>query len=252
MNPKQDLVTRPTALITGGVGGIGRAICHTLALNDFQVLFTYRSKADKAQQLERELAGSGHQSFQLDVSDSFQIDKLAVTTSEKTRQLDLLVNCAGMTRFVPHQDLASLDDELIDQIFQVNWRGSFSTIRSFRKLLENSPEALIVNISSIAGKTGEGSNIAYCASKAALDSMTKSLARALAPKIRVVSVAPGVVETEFIKGLDPEWRERQLRRTPSGHFAQPEEVAKAILYLYKDLKSLNGCRLDLDGARPLG
>ena len=252
MNPKQDLVTRPTALITGGVGGIGRAICHTLALNDFQVLFTYRSKADKAQQLEKELAGSGHQSFQLDVSDSFQIDKLAVTTSEKTRQLDLLVNCAGMTRFVPHQDLASLDDELIDQIFQVNWRGSFSTIRSFRKLLENSPEALIVNISSIAGKTGEGSNIAYCASKAALDSMTKSLARALAPKIRVVSVAPGVVETEFIKGLDPKWRERQLRRIPSGHFAQPEEVAKAILYLYKDLKSLNGCRLDLDGARPLG
>ena len=252
MDPRQDLVTRPTALITGGVGGIGRAICHTLALNDFQVLFTYRSKADAAQQLEKELAGSGHQSFQLDVGDSIQIDQLALTTSEKTRQLDLLVNCAGMTRFVPHQDLESLDDELIDQIFQVNWRGSFSTIRSFRKLLENSPEALIVNISSIAGKTGEGSNVAYCASKAALDSMTRSLARALAPKIRVVSVAPGVVETEFIKGLDPEWRERQLRRTPCGHFAQPEEVAKAILYLYKDLKSLNGCRLDLDGARPLG
>ena len=75
-----------------------------------------------------------------------------------------------MTRFIPHQDMDSLDDELIDQIFQVNWRGSFSTIRSFRKLLENSPEALIVNISSIAGKTGEGSNVAYCASKAALDS----------------------------------------------------------------------------------
>ena len=252
MDPRQDLVTRPTALITGGVGGIGRAICHTLALNDFQVLFTYRSKADKAQQLEKELAGSGHQSFQLDVSDSVQIDKLAVTTSEKTRQLDLLVNCAGMTRFVPHQDLESLDDDLIDQIFQVNWRGSFSTIRSFRQLLENSPEALIINISSIAGKTGEGSNVAYCASKAALDSMTRSLARALAPKIRVVSVAPGLVETEFIKGLDQDWREKQLRRTPSGHFAQPEEVAKAILHLFKDLKSLNGCRLDLDGGRPLG
>ena len=252
MNPTQNSASRPTALITGGVGGIGRAICLTLALNGFQVLFTYRSKFNEAQRLEKELAGSGHQSFQLDVCDSHQIDKLALTISEKTRQLDLLVNCAGMTRFVPHQDMDSLDDELIDQIFQVNWRGSFSTIRSFRKLLENSPEALIVNISSIAGKTGEGSNVAYCASKAALDSMTRSLARALAPKIRVVSVAPGVVETEFIKGLDPEWREKQLRRTPSGHFAQPEEVAKAILYLFQDLKSLNGCRLDLDGGRPLG
>ena len=99
------------------------------------MLFTYRSKADQAQQLEKELAGSGHQSFQLDVSDSHQIDKLALTISEKTRQLDLLVNCAGMTRFVPHQDLESLEDELIDQIFQVNWRGSFSTIRSSKACL---------------------------------------------------------------------------------------------------------------------
>ena len=151
MNPTQNSASRPKALITGGVGGIGRAICVTLALNGFQVLFTYRSKFNEAQRLEKELAGSGHHSFQLDVSDSHQIDKLALTISEKTRQLDLLVNCAGMTRFVPHQDMDSLDDELIDQIFQVNWRGSFSTIRSFRKLLENSPEALIVNISSIAG-----------------------------------------------------------------------------------------------------
>jgi 3-oxoacyl-[acyl-carrier protein] reductase len=65
-------------------------------------------------------------------------------------------------------------------------------------------------------------------------------------------VAPGVVETEFIKGLDPEWLEKQLSRTPNGCFAQPDEVAKAILHLFKDLRSLNGCRLDLDGGRPLG
>ena len=103
MNPTQNSASRPTALITGGVGGIGRAICVTLALNGFQVLFTYRSKFNEAQRLEKELAGSGHQSFQLDVSDSHQIDKLALTISKKTRQLDLLVNCAGMTRFVPHQ-----------------------------------------------------------------------------------------------------------------------------------------------------
>ena len=105
MNPTQNSANRPTALITGGVGGIGRAICLTLALNGFQVLFTYRSKFNEAQRLEKELAGSGHQNFQLDVSESHQIDKLALTISEKTRQLDLLVNCAGMTRFVPHQDM---------------------------------------------------------------------------------------------------------------------------------------------------
>ena len=248
----QNSSSQPVALITGGVGEIGTAICQTLAKNNFRVLFTYRSKVQEAQKLKTELSGAGHHCFPLDVRDSKQIEELAQAVAEIFPKLDLLVNCAGMTRFVPHQNLENLDDELIDQIFQVNWRGSFSTIRSFRKLLEKSPQALIANISSIAGKTGEGSNVAYCASKAALDSMTRSLARALSPKIRVVSVAPGVVETEFIKGLDPEWLEKQLSRTPNGCFAQPDEVAKAILHLFKDLRSLNGCRLDLDGGRPLG
>jgi 3-oxoacyl-[acyl-carrier protein] reductase len=79
---------------------------------------------------------------------------------------------------VPHDDLDSLDDGLIDDIFRVNWRGPFATVRALRSLLEAADSPVVVNISSIAGMTGQGSNVAYCASKAALDSMTRSLGRA--------------------------------------------------------------------------
>jgi len=106
-------------------------------------------------------------------------------------------------------------------------------------------------VSSIAAVTGQGSNVAYCASKAALDSVTRSLGRALAPTIRVVSVSPGVVDTGFIRSLDPAWREEQLARTPLGRFASPEEVAAAILAVVRDLTFTTGGVLPVDGGRPL-
>jgi 3-oxoacyl-[acyl-carrier protein] reductase len=108
-----------------------------------------------------------------------------------------------------------------------------------------------VNISSIAAVTAMGSNIAYCASKAALDSMTRSLARALAPAIRVVSVSPGLVDTEFVRGLDQSWRDEQAKRTPLGRLATPEEVAAAVLAVATTLKYSNGCIIAVDGGRPL-
>jgi 3-oxoacyl-[acyl-carrier protein] reductase len=101
---------------------------------------------------------------------------------------------------VPHADLAGLDDALIDEIFRTNWRGSFATIRALQPLLERGRGAVVINISSIAATNGIGSNVAYRASKAALNTMTISPARALAPAIRVLSICPGLVDTEFVKG----------------------------------------------------
>jgi 3-oxoacyl-[acyl-carrier protein] reductase len=101
---------------------------------------------------------------------------------------------------VPHGDLDGLDDDLIDRMFAVNWRGQFATVRTFASLLKASGNGLIVSLSSIAGSNGIGSSIAYCAAKAGIDVMTKSLARALAPEIRVLAVAPGVVDTGFVPG----------------------------------------------------
>lgn len=110
---------------------------------------------------------------------------------------------------------------------------------------------MVVNISSIAAVTAMGSNVAYCASKAALDNVTRSLARALAPRIRVVSVAPGVVDTDFIRSLDPGWRDDQLARTPLGRLATPEEVAAAVVAVVRSLPFTTGSVLPVDGGRPL-
>jgi len=136
-------------------------------------------------------------------------------------------------------------------VVRVNWRAAFAAVRAFRPLLERGGAGLVVNISSIAGVTGMGSNVAYCASKAALDCMTKSLARALAPEIRVVSVSPGLVDTAFVKALDRTWRDEQAARTPLRRLATPDEVGAAVLAVASVLGYSNGCIIPVDGGRPL-
>lgn len=239
-------------VVTGGSGGIGAEICRSFASQGATVAFTYRRGAEAAEHLISQLGGATHWAKQLEIDDSQALSAFADEVATRSGRCDVLVNCAGMTRFVPHADLDALDDELIDQIFRVNWRGAFAASRAFRPLLKNTGNALIVNISSIAGATGMGSNVAYCASKAALDCMTKSLARALAPEIRVVSVSPGLVDTEFVKALDQTWRDQQAARTPLGRLATPSEVGAAVLAVATTLTYTNGCIVPVDGGRPLG
>ena len=167
-------------------------------------------------------------------------------------RVDVLVNCAGVTRPVAHDDLDSLDDELIDQIFAVNWRGPFAAIRSLRPLLEQAEDPVVVNISSVAATTGLGSNVAYCASKAAVDSLTRSLGRALAPSIRVVSVSPGWVEGEYAASMPPGFVDGQRDATPLRRLASPANVAAAVSAVVNDLTCTTGAIIPVDGGRPLG
>jgi 3-oxoacyl-[acyl-carrier protein] reductase len=238
-------------VVTGGSGGIGAAICRQFAEAGAQVQFSWRSDEARGRQLLAELPGSGHGSRRLSVEDTPALAAWAADVARERGRCDVLVNCAGITRFVPHADLDALDDTLIDEIFRTNWRGAFAAVRAFRPLLAASGDGLVVNISSIAGVTGMGSNVAYCASKAALDSMTKSLARALAPAIRVLSVSPGLVDTDFVKGLDQRWRDEQAARTPLRRLAHPDEVAAAVLSVATVLRYSNGCVIPVDGGRPL-
>jgi len=244
-------MTGKVAVITGGSGGIGSAIAAQLAGAGATVVITYRNAGDAAERVIAQLPGTGHWSRHLDVEDTPALSKLAADVKDTHGRCDMLVNCAGITRFVAHADLEALDDELIDRIFRVNVRGGFAAVRALRPLLAQTGDALVVNISSIAGVTAMGSNIAYCASKAALDSMTKSLARALAPAIRVVSVSPGLVDTDFVRGLDQKWRDEQAGRTPLGRLATPEEVGAAVLAVATALRYSNGCIIPVDGGRPL-
>lgn len=120
-----------------------------------------------------------------------------------------------------------------------------------KTLLENQDGGVVINISSIAGRTGVGSNVAYCASKAAMDSMTRSLARALAPQIRVVSVSPGWVDGEYAKRMPPEIIQEQRDKTPLKRIAQPEDVAEAVYAVAAHLTFSTGDIIPVDGGRPL-
>lgn len=237
--------------VTGGAGGIGAAICRQFAAAGAQVQFSWRSDERAARALLAELPGAGHGLRRLAVEDTPALADWAAGVARDRGRCDVLVNCAGITRFVPHADLDALDDALIDEIFRTNWRGAFAAVRAFRPLLTASGDGLVVNISSVAGVTGMGSNVAYCASKAALDAMTKSLARALAPEVRVLSVSPGLVDTDFVKGVDQRWRDEQAARTPLRRLALPEEVAAAVLSVATVLRYSNGCIIPVDGGRPL-
>jgi 3-oxoacyl-[acyl-carrier protein] reductase len=239
------------AVVIGGSGAIGSAICRHFANAGATCVVTYNNGEKAARALVKDLPGDGHWSAHVPVDDSTALNALAADVASKHGKLDVLVNCAGITRYVPHSDLDALDDELIDDIFRVNVRGPFAAVRAFRKLLVASGNGLVINISSIAGVTAMGSNIAYCASKAALDSMTKSLARALAPGVRVVSVSPGLVDTDFVKGLDKQWRDEQALRTPLRRLATADEIGAATLAMITHFPYSTGCIFPVDGGRPL-
>lgn len=245
-------IDRRIALVTGGGGGIGSAICRRLASDGMTVLVGYHSSADRAAALAEALDGSGHAAVQVAVDDSAALERVAASIEVAHGRLDVLVNCAGVTQPVAHDDLAGLTDDVIDRIFVTNWRGPFATIRAFRALLEKAADPVIVNISSVAGVTGMGSNVAYCASKAALDSMTRSLGRALAPAIRVMSVSPGWVLGDYAARMPQEVIDVQREATPLQRLATGDDVGAAVSAVVNDLPFTTGAIVSVDGGRPLG
>ena len=186
------------------------------------------------------------------VVDSNALMAAATSVAETEGKLDVLVNNAGTSKVVPHRDLEALDDEFFDLVMSTNVRGAFASVRAFQSLLAEGAGGLVVNISSLAARMANGSNIAYCASKAAMDNMTMSLARALAPEIRVVSVAPGLVDTELTRQWSPEVREQMIADTPLGRLADADDVAEAVLAVVTSLAMTTGSVIPVDGGRPLG
>jgi 3-oxoacyl-[acyl-carrier protein] reductase len=240
------------ALVTGASRGIGAATARVFASAGARVVLTHRDSAAAAEQVCRSLTGTGHRVLQVSAADSSAIRAAAASVADVEGRLDVLVNNAALSRVIPHGDLEALDDALFDAILQTNVRGVFATVRAFRKLLAAHGNGLVVNISSLAARSAAGSNLAYSASKAAVDNLTVGLARTLAPEIRVVSVAPGLVDTQFTSGWDPAVRRRYLERTPLGRLPTPEDVALAVLAVATHLRSTTGAVIPVDGGRPLG
>jgi len=243
---------RKVALVTGAGGGIGSEICRHLARANYRVVVNYQSNEQKAQATLNSLENDGHRLFRASVRDSGQLTDMTSFVTEHYGRLDVLVNNAGITKPVPHADLDALDDDWFDRILQVNVRGAFATVRAFKSLLLNGQQPIVVNISSVAGRTGVGSNVAYCASKAAMDSITRSLGRALAPAIRVVSVSPGWVQGEYASNFPSDYIQTQVDKTPLNRLAQAGDVARAVLAAAESFTFSTGCIFPVDGGRELG
>jgi 3-oxoacyl-[acyl-carrier protein] reductase len=216
-------------VVTGASGGIGSATARRLAEGGCKVVVGYNNRAEEAEKVVAALTGSGHRAARIPMEDTAALREVAAMVERDYGRCDVLVNSAGFTRMIPHADLDALTDELIDAIFVANVRGPFATIRAFAPLMKRSDAAVIVNISSAAALSGGGSNIAYGASKAAIDAMTKSLARVLGPNIRVLSVSPGAVDTGFVPGRTTDMVERAAQRTPLKRVVQADEVAQTVM-----------------------
>ncbi|NMJ44445.1 SDR family oxidoreductase [Roseomonas sp. JC162] len=163
-----------------------------------------------------QLPGTGYLPMFLPATDSAAIRAAASEIEHRLERVDVLVDSAGMTRAVPHGDLEGMDDETFDRILITNVRDPFAVIRAFLPLLRLSGDAVVVNISSFAALKGEGSSVPYAGSKAALDTMGKSLALVLAPQIRIMGIAPAGVDTDFIPGAYP-------GRLSAAHRTEPVE-----------------------------
>jgi 3-oxoacyl-[acyl-carrier protein] reductase len=240
------------AVITGGSGALGSATALRLAQAGAKLVVGYNSQPERAEAVAAGLPGSGHRALRIPMLETKLIRDAAATVEQVYGRCDVLVNSAGFTRMVPHQDLEALDDDLIDAIFAANVRGPFATIRAFAPLLKRSGDAAIVNISSVAAIAGTGSNIAYGGSKAALDTMSLSLARVLGPEIRVLTISPAAVDTAFVPGRTTAMVERVASTTPLKRVVQADEVAQAVIAAVVHLTSTTGWIIPVDGGKLVG
>ncbi len=237
------------ALVTGGGTGIGRATSLLFAEEGADVAVNYSRSRSEAEETVSEIEKLGRKGLAIcaDVSDDAAVREMIDTVVAKLGRLDILINNAGYTKFVPLADLDGLTDENWDRVMAVNVKGTFYCSRAAIPRMKQSGGGQIVNLASIAGIIGYGSSIPYCASKAAIICMTKSMAVSQAPDIRVNAVAPGVVKTRWVSGWE-EFMEKHRKATPLKRVATPEDIAAAIFGLVIS-EFVTGQTLVVDGGR---
>lgn len=240
------------AIVTGGGTGVGRATALRLANAGCHVAVNYSRSKEEAERTRDELTALGVRALALhaDVARDEDARALVAAAVASLGRLDVLVNCAGTTEFVPFADLDKVTDDIWQRLFQVNVVGAFHCARAAIEPMRAAGRGTIVNVSSVAAQIGQGSSIPYCCSKAALDNLTVSLARTLAPTIRVNGVAPGFITGRWLEnGLGPQYDRVKAafeKSLPLGRVCDPDDVAAAILSLITGSELVTGQTLTVD------
>ena len=246
-------------IVTGSATGLGAAVAQRLASKEAKVVINFtKSEAEaKATAAACEALGGETLVCRADVSDDDDCRRMAAAAVEKWGRVDGLVNNAAQSKIAPHADLEALSADDFLRIFSVNVVGPYQMVRAVTPHMKQQGKGAIVNISSLSAITGSGSSIAYAVSKGALNTMTLSLARALAPEIRVNAVCPGVMQTRWWReGLGEEryhaFIDRYAESTPLKMAGTPEAVADPVVWLLEGAEHVTGETLLVDAGSHLG
>lgn len=243
--------TNKVALITGSATGIGRSAALQLAERGYNIVVNYSRSRQEAEETVSLVQQAGAQVLlvEANVSDDTAVRQMIAQTVAHFGGLDVLVNNAGSTHFIDHTDLEAVTDQVWDDILSVNLKGLFSCCRAAMPHLK-ARGGNIVNVASVAGLAGSGSSIPYAASKGAVITLTKSLARAFAPEVRVNAVAPGPVQTRWLADHQ-DMVEKAMTQTPMQRPSTPDDIAEAIVFLADVSTLMTGQVMVIDGGRTM-
>ncbi|MFE4120619.1 SDR family NAD(P)-dependent oxidoreductase [Priestia sp. YIM B13486] len=238
-------------IITGGGTGIGKATALKLADMGAKLVINYSNSETEAKKVVEEIAEKGGIAFafKANVANEQEVNAMIHQTITQFGRLDGLVNNASITAQIPMNDLESATDDIWNSLYDVNVKGMFHCVKAAVPHMKKQKSGAIVNVGSVAGTTGIGSSIPYAATKAAIHTMTKSLAIALAPHIRVNCISPGAVDTRWWS--DNEDKMYQLAgNLPLQRISSPEDIADAILFQLKQ-ESVTGQVFTIDNGQTL-
>lgn len=228
------MLTGKIAVVTGGSRGIGRQIALTMGSEGAIVIVNYNGSAAKAEEVVSEILAAGGQAeaVQCNVSEYAKAEELMKYVIEKYKRIDILVNNAGITK---DNLLMKMSEEEFDAVIATNLKGAFNCTKHVSRQMLKQRGGRIINISSVSGVIGNAGQANYCASKAGVIGLTKSVARELGSRgITVNAIAPGFIETEMTDVLPEEVKKTMGEQIPLKHFGKTEDIADAAVFLASD------------------